>query len=77
MIESPLYQEIVEEARREGATETTRKPILRALRNRFGDEAEDLKIDLDAVGYDRLEDLFDQATIGPNLADSRERLLSS
>ena len=77
MIESPLYQEIVEEAMRKGATETTRKHILRTLRNRFGDEAESLKIELDDVGYDRLEDLFDQAIICPSLTDFRERLRSS
>jgi len=35
MIESPLYQDIVEEAMRKGATETKEKDILRILRNRF------------------------------------------
>jgi hypothetical protein len=72
MIQSPLYQEIVEEAERK----TTRKNILRILRNRFGDEAEDLKIELEAIESDRLDDLFDRAMICPSLADFRECLLA-
>ena len=73
MIQSPLYQEIVEEAQ----ADTTRKLILKTLRNRFGDEAEGLRIELDAVESDRLEALFDQATVCPSLADFRDRLRSS
>jgi hypothetical protein len=76
MIQSPLYQEIVEEAERKGADKTRKKDILRILRHRFGDEAEDLGIELNAFEYDGLEDLFDQAMICPSLADFRERLLS-
>ena len=76
MDERPLYQDIVEEAEAQGATEAMRQNILRMLEIRFGDEAEGLKVELDAVEYDRLEELFDQAMICPSPADFRERLLS-
>ena len=39
MIESPLYQEIVAESQRKGATETLRRVTLKALVNRFGEAA--------------------------------------
>ena len=36
MIESPLYQEVVEEAERNGATEARRQDIMDFLEGRFG-----------------------------------------
>ena len=42
MIESPLYQEVVEEAERKGATKAKREPIPKVLMTRFGDAAKDL-----------------------------------
>ncbi len=76
MIESPLYQEVVEGSRREGATEARRTDILKLLINRFGDSAKDLKVELDAVEYDRLEDLFERAMRCRSLAVFRKQLLS-
>jgi hypothetical protein len=76
MIQSPLYREIVEEAEREGETRARRRDILKIRTNRFGDEAGDLEIELEAVEHGRLEVLFDQAMNCSNLADFRERLLS-
>ena len=43
MIESPLYQEIVEESERKGETKARRQDILKLLVIRFGDSANDLK----------------------------------
>jgi len=42
MTESPLYQEVVEEAERKGATKAKREPIPKVLMTRFGDAAKDL-----------------------------------
>ena len=41
MIESPIYQEIVEEAERKGATEAKRGMLLRFLVSRFGPAAKE------------------------------------
>jgi hypothetical protein len=76
MIESPIYQEIVEESRREGATEALRKAILNFLVRRFGATAEALEVELKAVEYERLEDLVMFAAKCRNLASFRKRLLS-
>src|SRR5215470_16075882 len=57
MIESPLYQEIVEEAEREGATRARRQDIMDVLVDRFGPAARDLEVELKAVEFDRLRDL--------------------
>ena len=43
MIESPLYQEIVEEAKRKGEIEAIQKDILEFLEVRFGPNARDLE----------------------------------
>jgi predicted transposase YdaD len=77
MIQSPLYQEIVEEAKREGADETRRKDILTFLAGRFGPPAEDLEADLRAVEFDRLDELVEFAARCRSLASFRRRLLSS
>ena len=42
MIESPIYQEIVEESERKGATEAKRGMLLRFLVSRFGAAAKEL-----------------------------------
>ena len=76
MIHSPLYQEVVEEARREGKTEAKREAILKVLMTRFGGAAKDLKVELEAVEFDRLEGLLDLALGCRNLASFRKRLLS-
>jgi hypothetical protein len=76
MIESPIYQEIVEQSRREGETRARRKDVLKILVKRFGDTARDLAVELDAVEYDRLEDLLERAIDCPDLESFREQLLS-
>jgi hypothetical protein len=76
MIQSPLYQEIVAESKREGATETLQWATLKALVNRFGEAAKDLEVELKAVDYDRLEGLFHRALSCPDLASFREELVS-
>jgi hypothetical protein len=76
MIHSPLYQEVVEEARREGKTEARREWILKVLQTRFGEAAKDLKVELDAVEYDRLEGLLDRALSCRTLASFRKHLLA-
>jgi hypothetical protein len=77
MIESPLYQEIVEEAKRRGADETRRKDILTFLAGRFGPAADDLEVDLKALEFDRLDELVEFAARCRSLASFRKRLLSS
>jgi hypothetical protein len=76
MIESPVYQEIVEEAERKGAIEGKRGMILNILARRFGPAAKDLEVELNAVEYDRLDDLGLFAARCRNLASFRKRLLS-
>jgi predicted transposase YdaD len=76
MIESPIYQEIVEEAERKGATEAKREMLLDFLVGRFGPTAQDLEVELKAVDYDRLRDLAQIAAKCRNLGAFRKRLLS-
>ncbi len=76
MIHSPLYQEVVEEARREGETKANRKAILRFLVGRFGPSAKELEVELAAIEFDRLGDLIEFAAKCRNLAAFRKRLLS-
>jgi hypothetical protein len=76
MIESPIYQEIVAESKREGAIETKREDILDFLVGRFGPAAKDLEVELEAVDFDRLRDLVKFAGKCRNLASFRKRLLS-
>jgi hypothetical protein len=73
MIESPLYQEIAEEIRRE----TRQQDILVTLEDRFGTEAKDVEALLKAVAFDRLMDLVKFARTCRSLASFRKRLLSS
>lgn len=76
MIESPIYQEIVEEAERIGETKAMRRSILTFLSARFGPEAQSLEVELNAVELDRLGDLVPFAATCRNLASFRKRLLS-
>jgi hypothetical protein len=76
MIPSPLHQEIVEEAERNGETRAMRKMILEFLVHRFGPDAGDLEVRLNAVAFHLLEDLIDFAAECRSLADFRGRLLS-
>ncbi len=76
MIESPIYQEIVEESRREGATEARRRDVLNILLVRFGPAARSLEVELNAIEFDRLEDLVKLAVSAHDLDSFRERLLS-
>jgi hypothetical protein len=76
MIESPLYQEIVEEAKRKGAIEGKREMLLDFLVGRFGPTAKNLEVDLKAVEFDRLDDLGQFAAKCRNLTLFRKRLLS-
>jgi hypothetical protein len=73
MIESPLYQEIVEEAKRDAR----QRDILMFLAGRFGPAAEELELDLKAVAFDRLDELVEFAARCRSLASFRKRLLSS
>jgi hypothetical protein len=72
MIKSPLYQEIVEEAKREAMQQA----ILDLLEDHFGPEAKDLEAQLKAVAFDRLRDLHKFAARSPSLASFRKQLLS-
>ncbi len=76
MIESPLYQEIVAEAERRGETRARRQDILIFLRSRFGPAADELAVELNAVEFDRLDDLVEFAAGCRNLASFRKRLSS-
>ncbi len=76
MIQSPLYQEIVAESELKGATETRQAYILKVLRNRFGDAAKELDVELKAVEHERLDSLFDRALNCPDLESFRKELLS-
>jgi hypothetical protein len=77
MIQSPLYQEIVEEAERDGETRARRQDILDILEDRFGPDAKDLEVELKATGFDRLRDLLKFAVRCDSLEAFRERLLST
>ncbi len=77
MIGSPLYQEIVEEAKREGQIEATRGGILKVLAARFGTAAKDVEVELKSIEFDRLVNLFEVAAKCRSLASFRKRLLSS
>ncbi len=76
MKESPVYQEIVEEARREGAINARREVILILLEAQFGAAAQALEVELKAVEFDRLRELIKFAAKCPDLPAFRERLLS-
>jgi hypothetical protein len=76
MIDSPLYQEVVEEARREGETSARRQDIMDVLEGRFGPAAQALEVELKAVEFDRLRDLHKFAAKCRNLASFRKRLLA-
>jgi hypothetical protein len=73
MIESPLYQDIVEEVRREDRQQV----VLDILERRFGPEAKDVEALLKSVAFDRLLDLIRYAGTCRSLASFRKRLLSS
>jgi hypothetical protein len=77
MIESPLYQDIVEEAMREGASNAMRENILDLLEVRFGPQAKNLEVELKAIAFDRLRELHRFAATSRSLASFRKRLLSS
>ena len=77
MIESPLYRDVVEEARREGATKAMQRNILDLLEIRFGPQAKDLEFDLKAVAFERLREVYRFAATCRSLASFRKRLPSS
>lgn len=76
MIESPLYQEVVAESERKGATEASQKIILEFLIARFGSAARELEVELKAVEFDRLSELAQFAAKCRSLAAFRKRLLA-
>ena len=76
MIESPIYQEIVQESERKGATEAMRQAVLDVIVRRFGPPAQALEVELKAIEFDRLRDLHGFAVGCRNLASFRKRLLS-
>jgi hypothetical protein len=77
MIPSQIYQEIVEQAKREGATEAIQQDTLDLLEVRFGPEARDLEVELKAVAFDRPREFLKIAARSPSLASFRKRLQSS
>jgi hypothetical protein len=76
MIESPIYQDIVEEAERLGETRGRRQAILGFLESRFGPAARDLEVELKAVEFDRLMDLITLCGTCSSLEAFRERFSS-
>jgi hypothetical protein len=74
-IESPLYQEVVQEAERKGATKARLQDIMDILEDRFGSSAKELEVELKAVDFDRLGDKVKFAAKCRNLAAFRKRLL--
>jgi hypothetical protein len=76
MIESLLYQQVVEEAERKGATEAKREAMLSFLMTRFGPAVKELEVELKAVEFGRLDDLIIFVVECRNLASFRKRLLA-
>jgi hypothetical protein len=76
MIESPIYQEIVEESERRGESRARQRDILDVLGSRFGAAAKDLEVELRTVEFDRLSDLVKIAAKCRSLASFRKHLLS-
>jgi hypothetical protein len=76
MIESPLYQEIAVELKREATTAARLQGIMDVLQGRFGLAAKELEVELAAVDSDRLRELLVFAVKCRNLAAFRKRLLS-
>ncbi len=76
MIESPLYQEIAVQLKREGESQARQQDIMDALECRFGLAAKELEVELAAVEFDRLRELLLFAVKCRNLAEFRKRLLS-
>jgi hypothetical protein len=74
MIESPLYQEVVEEAERKGETRAMQQAILDVLETRFGPAAQALEVDLKSVEFDRLSDLVKFAAKCRSLSSFRKQL---
>jgi predicted transposase YdaD len=75
--ESLLYQDIVEEAERNGEARARRQDILEILEDRFGPQAKELEVELKATEFDRLRELLKLAARSRSLAAFRKRLLSS
>jgi hypothetical protein len=76
MIQSPLYQEIVAESKREGQAEAWQQSVMDVLVRRFGPAAQALDVELKAVEFDRLRDLHGFAISCRSLASFRKRFLS-
>jgi hypothetical protein len=68
MIESPIYQDLIDEARQQD--------ILDVLESRFGPAARDLEVELKAVEFDRLRDLVKFCGTCNSLEAFREHLRS-
>jgi hypothetical protein len=77
MIQSPLCQEIVKEAGRNGEARAMRRAILKFLVRPFGPIAKDPAAELKATGFDRLKELHKFAVRCDCLEAFRERLLST
>lgn len=73
MIDPPLYQHIVDEAKREAR----QQDILDLLEDRFGPEARELGGVLKDVAFDQLRELLKFAARCRSLAAFRKRLQSS
>jgi hypothetical protein len=73
MIESPLYQDIVEEAQRADRQQI----VLSILEDRLGPEAKDVEAQLKSVAFGRLLELIRYAGTCRSLASFRKRLVSS
>jgi hypothetical protein len=72
MIESPVIQEILAERERE----TKRKDIAKFLEARFGESAQAVERELEAVDEPRLDEVLKLAATCRSLASFRKRLSS-
>jgi hypothetical protein len=72
MIESPVIQEILAEREHE----TTRKAIARFLEARFGEPAQAIQSELEAIDQARLDELLPLAATCRSLASFRKKLSS-
>ena len=66
-----------EEAERNGEARARRQDIVEILEDRFGPQAKELEVELEATEFDRLRELLKLAARTRSLAAFRKRLLSS
>jgi hypothetical protein len=75
MIESPLIQELVDEAVVEAVLSQKQKDILQILKVRFGDVPAEVSAKVETKqALDELDPLFDASATAPSLDAFKERL---